>query len=230
MSIPELEVNEPVVLEFLGTLPPDYEDAEAHTSIEGTVTSLTRNTIQVELHRPFKAVLALQSGDPFRISYSDPGRIYIAETNLVEARGFVRTRLLLRRPPRFQPAQRRRFFRAAAAVPLSYSVVRREVTEGVPDTVSYTARALDISSGGVRFESPVALPPGTRLRVTFMPPGDIRKVEATAQVVRSIHRQTAPPYEVAVELTEINEHDRDFLMRCLFRWQAELRKLQETEK
>src|SRR5690606_14815106 len=205
MSIPELEINEPVTLEFLGTLPPEYDDPEAHASLQGTVTALARNTIQVELHRPFKAVLALQSGDPFRISYSDPGRIYVAETSLVEARGFVRTRLLLHRPTRFEPAQRRHFFRAEAAVPLSYRVVRQEVTEDGPDSVTYTARALDISGGGVRFESPVELSAGTGLRVTFLPPGDIRKVEATGRVVRSIHRQNGSTYEIAVELTEIKE-------------------------
>lgn len=126
----------------------------------------------------------------------------------------------MNRPSKWDHLQRRRFFRLSISVAVWWRPVRGE--EG---GVGRFREALthDLSGGGLRLAFEEDLPVGTELQLKI-DIGEHRPVEATGKVVRSCYREDDGVVLASIEFLEIDEVDRDRLIRYLFQRQGELRR------
>jgi c-di-GMP-binding flagellar brake protein YcgR len=109
-------------------------------------------------------------------------------------------------------AQKRNFFRLNKRVRVEYKVIiDKFASTAVPPDVTNTET---ISGNGMTFMSPKKIDKGIRLEMTVKLPGD--SIDIAGEVINS--RQKGPgEFEVIVKFTEIDEPQRDKLVKFILR-------------
>jgi hypothetical protein len=103
--------------------------------------------------------------------------------------------------------ERRKYVRVISDVSLRY-----KEDESRPDSHS---KAKDVGGGGIRFVSNVKLTTGTHLKLEIDVPGSRRTVDARARIIWT-RKLDESAWEVATEFTEIDQRDRDKIMKHVF--------------
>ncbi len=170
------------------------------------------------------AVLELAEGDRVQVGVLQKDALYTFSSSVeaVIRRPFPMLQLAL--PARIERHQRRRYARVDSALPVRY---RRADTASGPRMVPYRAMATNVSGGGALIATRDVHPgvdPGSLVEVELeLPEG---RVYAAGQVVRVLTEAEGQEvrFKVAVEFTEIDERDRDALVRYVLKRQFELRR------
>lgn len=118
---------------------------------------------------------------------------------------------------------KREFFRLKLAVPFSFTVLESQDSH-IPTQQVFSYQTRDLSGGGLRLETSLALRPGDRLRLKLMMPA-LEAIRIQGRVVWN-RRQRGREDElfwVGVAFDEIGDDEQDRIVGFLFRAQIEER-------
>ncbi len=119
---------------------------------------------------------------------------------------------------------KREFFRLKLSIPFTFSVIESKDSRIATNQV-YTHQTQDISGGGLRFETHLALQAGDRLQISLHLPS-MMPIKVDAEIVWSQWIQT-PEEELnigGIRFLDIDEEEQDRIIGFLFRAQIEARK------
>jgi len=119
---------------------------------------------------------------------------------------------------------KREFFRLKLSIPFTFSVIESKNPRVAANQV-YTHQTQDLSGGGLRFETHLALHSGDRLQLSLHLPS-MAPVKVNAEVVWSERIQT-PEEELnigGIKFLDIEEDEQDRIIGFLFRAQIEAKK------
>lgn len=185
------------------------------------VVDLTGSGIGLEV--PFDdegRLMTVRPGSRVRVEYSSETGIYAFDGVVAEVVEEGTPWFRIGRPRKLERKQRRRFFRLVVSVPVWWSLLDEGGSCHGPFNEASTG---DLSGGGLRFAAEEAPPVGSRLLLK-VDIGDGPPIEVVGEVVRSVQQDDGCGRVVSVDFTQIDEADRDALIRYLFRKQGELRR------
>lgn len=125
--------------------------------------------------------------------------------------------LVINKPQEFfKVDQKRTYVRLTINLPLRFHYLNRE------DSEVYDGVTVDISAGGILFNTTEALTKGDKLQVELCL-SEQDSIQSAAQVIRvfSKHRGNSRNCKAAVEFEDISENQRDRIFRFVFEKQRE---------
>ncbi|MDA8233825.1 MAG: PilZ domain-containing protein [Clostridia bacterium] len=160
-------------------------------------------------------------GTKIRVNYYDDNATYTFDSSVIERNMGTLLQISIDRPTSIKRTQRRNFVRINTKLPVSYNIINDEMSEAA---IFQQGITLDISGGGIRFQTSVFLPEGTvvELKVDIQGHGQI---SALGKVIRTISsgEKEKKSYLIGVQFMIIEEKDRDKIIRHIFDKQRELR-------
>jgi len=165
--------------------------------------------------------ILLLPGTQIRVNYYDSQAVYTFEAEVISQSSGLKPTVTVSRPISIRRTQRRNFVRLDSKLPVSFVVINDELVEaGNPQR----GTTLDISGGGIRFETSEHLPEGTVLDLNIELSGT-GKVSALGKVVRAVAsgNKGKNTYVIGVQFMIIEEKERDKIIRYIFDKQRELR-------
>ncbi len=167
---------------------------------------------------PFEngGVVSLRKGTKLKLTFYDETGAYSFQTQIMQRIEVPVTMFVLELPDSVTKVQRRSFVR----VPAMYPVTFRSVTnEGLSDF--HKARMLDLSGGGIRFQTAVRVEKKSLLYTQLtLPDGDL---QTPVRVCRAEKIEDSKEYMVSVEFHDLLERERDRIIRCVFEIQRNIR-------
>lgn len=166
-------------------------------------------------------LVPLRIGDLITVSYNDDNAIYSFDAQVDRRQGGVDQTITVQTPADIRRVQRRNFVRIDVTLPMVYYTV--DDTAGQYSSGVQT-KVIDISGGGLRFESDRPLDKDLVLDLVVELGGGER-ISAIGQVVRSlpIEKSGFNKYSIGIQFTIIEERDRDKIIKFIFQKQRELR-------
>ncbi|WP_019851134.1 flagellar brake protein [Desulfitobacterium sp. PCE1] len=162
-------------------------------------------------------IIPLQEGTLVEVTFWDEVASYSFNSSILQRIAVPIPVFVLKMPESIKRVQRRNYVRIPAFFPITYQVVEKE---GLGDIQK--GSMLDLSGGGMRFQSKVKLEKGTILYAylefpfgTIGTPGRVCRMEAI---------EDTKFFSVSVDFYQISERDRDRIIRCVFDIQRDLRK------
>lgn len=162
-------------------------------------------------------VVPLREGTPSEIVFWDDIAAYALESIIIQRIAIPVPVFVLELPDQIRRVQRRNFVRVAAFYPVSY---RRVDKAGLSDSKKGTM--LDISGGGMRFQSNEPLEKGAILHTYLELPNG--QVQTPARVCRVDKIEDHKKFSISVDFYQITERERDRIIRCVFDLQRAMRK------
>lgn len=170
------------------------------------------------------AVLRLSEGDVVRVQVPQQDAVYAFDTAVEAVIMYPFPMLQLARPVEIEREQRRRYVRVDASLPARY---RPPNPEAMKRLAPYKGTTVNVSGGGaliMTLQYHKALDVGSQVDVELELPN--YKVSAKGVVVRmSTERgQAGKSQRIAVEFKDIDERQRDMLVKYVLQRQLELRR------
>jgi c-di-GMP-binding flagellar brake protein YcgR len=162
-------------------------------------------------------VIPLREGTRVEIIFWDDVSSYQMESVIVQRIAVPVPILVLEFPDDIRRIQRRNFVRIAAFYPVSYQVIEKTGLSNLKN-----GSMLDLSGGGMRFQTREKLDKGAILYAYLELPSG--KLGTAARVCRVDPIEDTHKFSVSVDFYQINERDRDRIIRCVFDIQREMRK------
>lgn len=135
--------------------------------------------------------------------------------------------------------QRRQFFRLEKNLELQYKIFTKEdekyfrlmgkISDDMNDRIYESCMTLDISGGGMRFVTRDKIDVGSKmiLRMALDIGNEIKICEPIAKVISSIHTKgRSDLFESRIEFVQINETEREALIKYIFMQERIVRKKQ----
>ena len=190
-----LRVHQRITLEARGP--------EGTLSAGATVREVRDDRVAVKLVEGAPSLAGLVPEDRVDVLVSTPARVLRGEARVIE----VAPALTITPPVETVALQRRRFFRARVAVPFSFLVVHATDDHGA--SLGAKARTLDLSGGGLRFESALRLTLDAHLELVLHLGPD--QLLAEGRVVWGERSRLRGParFSYGVEFTDLPRRDRD---------------------
>ena len=185
--------------------------------LAATVTQISPDHIDFELLRS-TSERSFRKGDRVRVKYWEDA-VYCFDSEILTVSGSADEQVAVSRPSEGISVQRRKAARVRVPVPFSFTVISAATTELVGETVP-DSQSLDISVGGLKFETNLPLAPGDRLEMSLhLTPSQF--VNAVGWVVRSeeVERDGKSLKLVAMEFLQLEAAEQNqlllFLLTCL---------------
>jgi len=178
-----------------------------------TVREVHDDRVVVDLVEGAPSLQGLEPDDCVEVLVSTPKRVLRAESRLLELKPAVTI------TPPVEPValQRRQHFRVRVAVPFSFVVVRED--HGPP--LAAKARTLDLSGGGLRFETKLRLTLDAQLEmVLHLGRGERLTVEGRVVWGERSHLMGPPRYSYGVTFDDLRRQDRDRVVCFLLEQQG----------
>jgi len=164
-------------------------------------------------------IIPLRIGTKLKLIFWDELSAYSFSTKIKQRIAEPIHMFVLTMPDSILRVQRRNFVRVTAIKPITFQTV---TSEGLSDSIKGTT--LDLSGGGLRFLTEQLVEDKSILNVQLaLPKGDM---QIPVLVCRSDKIEDSKPqrYCVSTEFYEIQERDRDQIIRYIFQIQREMRK------
>lgn len=190
------------------------------TGADGIILDMFSEKISIGFPDLEACPAAFVSGAPAVVKVTDHFGIHWANTRIVQATSGREFAVLIERPEQFETTQQRRFFRVTASVNITFSVVKTDNPEGQGKR-DLPAVTDDLSAGGLRFLTPLALAVGDIVHVVVRVPNEKKVIEPLGMkgtVLRSVpavHRGK-PATSIGIEFLEVPERIRNILIRYLY--------------
>jgi len=167
-------------------------------------------------------LVPLTKGHTVSVSFSSGGARYSFSADVLETTTSPIPMVVVSKPTQLNRVQRRNFVRFDTILPLKFSLIDGEGSAEKPEV--FQAGTLDISGGGVGFNTALPLQMGIRLQLELGLPGQ-EPIEAIGTVVRVVDESgpVKKRYQIGVNFLVIEEKDRDRIIRHIFTKQRELR-------
>ncbi|AGA70266.1 putative glycosyltransferase [Desulfitobacterium dichloroeliminans LMG P-21439] len=175
----------------------------------------TRISVYAPQHRGM--IIPLHERTPLVVTFWDEVASYAFNTTVIQRIAVPISIFVLEMPESIKRVQRRNYVRVAAFYPLTYQVVERT---GLGDLK--TGNMLDLSGGGMRFQSKEKLDIGTILFANLELPS--YTIGTPGRVCRVVPVEDTSKFAISVDFYQISERDRDRIVRCVFNIQRDLRK------
>lgn len=208
-------------------------ELESGTSIDGTVTALAHGRVVLGLPDLSTAPAELVVGAAGVLWFSDGlGRycVKVSVARVLDDRACITAVVTL--ASTVETMQTRRYFRVPAKLPLIFSVLSAK-DDAIACAKNVAAVTSDISAGGLRMTTSLALSVGDRIEVSLAfeaPPSSSRErppstIELEANVLRVTRGEArrGAPFVVGVDFLYRTERDRDNIVRLLFDLQRRTR-------
>lgn len=162
-------------------------------------------------------VIPLREGTVIEVTFSDEISAYSFDAKIIQRIAIPIPVFVLELVNSIRRVQRRDYVR----VPAFYDVLFRTVTrQGLGNPKKGNMQ--DLSGGGMRFQTKEALENKAILYMQLTLPNG--EVQTPARVCRVEKIDDGRRYSISVEFYEINERDRDRIIRCVFDLQRAMRK------
>lgn len=162
-------------------------------------------------------LIPLREGTPVKLIFWDEVAAYAIETTIIQRIAVPVPIFVLELPDEIDRVQRRNFVRVPAYYPVSFRYVNRQ---GLSDPIKGTM--LDLSGGGMRFQTVEKVDRGAILLANLDLPSGIMQV--SARVCRVDKIEDSKNYSISVDFYQITERERDRIIRCVFDLQRTMRK------
>ncbi|MHB8170458.1 MAG: flagellar brake protein [Thermincolia bacterium] len=185
------------------------------------VENITNSCIVLGAPMEYGRLVHLPPGTKIRVSYYDDKATYTFDSAIIDRNMGTLLQISIERPSSIKRTQRRNFVRINTKLPVSYTIISDELP-GAAHPQQGTA--LDVSGGGIRFQTSLFLPEGTVLELKIDVQG-LGQISALGKVVRTISsgEKDANSYVIGVQFMIIEEKERDKIIRHIFDKQRELR-------
>lgn len=162
-------------------------------------------------------IIPLQERTLVEVTFWDEVASYSFFTNVIQRVAVPIPVFVLKFPDEIKRVQRRNYVRVPAFYPITYQVVEKT---GLGDVQK--GNMLDLSGGGMRFQSREKLDKGSILYAHLeLPSGALG---TPGRVCRVEPIDDTKFFSVSVDFYQISERDRDRIIRCVFDIQRDLRK------
>lgn len=162
-------------------------------------------------------IVPLREGTLAKVVFWDEVAAYAVETVIIQRIAVPVPVFVLELPDSIRRVQRRNFVRIPAFYPMTFRSVDKR---GLSDTKKGTM--LDLSGGGVRFQTDEAVEMGAVLLAYLdLPSGPM---QTSARVCRVEKIPDIKKYRISVDFYQITERDRDRIISCVFDLQRSMRK------
>jgi hypothetical protein len=191
-----LRVHQRITLEARGP--------EGTLSAGATVREVRDDGVVIKLVEGAPSLAGLGPDDRVDVLVSAPSRVLRGEARVIE----VAPAITITPPVEAVALQRRRFFRTRVAVPFSFLVVHTTDDQGAP--LGAKARTLDLSGGGLRFESALRLTLDAQLELVLHLGQDLPLLVEGRVVWGERSRLRGPArFSYGVEFVDLPRKDRD---------------------
>ncbi|MGE4271331.1 MAG: flagellar brake protein [Desulfitobacterium sp.] len=175
----------------------------------------TRLSVYAPQHQGL--IVPLHERTPVEVTFWDDVASYSFHTMVIQRIAVPISIFILEMPKAIKRIQRRNYVRVAAHYPLTYQVVEREGLSDVKNGIM-----LDLSGGGMRFQSKEKLDIGTILYANLELPSC--PIGTPGRVCRVVPIEDTKNFSISVDFYQISDRDRDRIIRCVFDIQRDLRK------
>lgn len=196
-------------------------DSSVATSYATRVEDMQGERLKLSLPTEGGVPVYIPRGERIRCEFTAEGGIY---SFTVEVLGWEQRpipTLIVEMPKQFQRLQRRDYVRLEANLAINYSVL---CTGDATREQWLRSQTRDISGGGLLFKAPDKLPIGAQLEVYLTLEGNT--IHTSGEVVRYLPDMvdSEPGNWMGLRFLDINERDRDMIIRYIFNQQRERRK------
>lgn len=162
-------------------------------------------------------LVPLHEGTRVKVIFWDEVAAYTIETVIIQRIAVPVPLFVLEFPDNISRVQRRNFVRVPAYYPVTFRYVNRQ---GLSDSIKGTM--LDLSGGGMRFQTKEKVDKGAILIANLDLPSGLMQV--SARVCRIFKIEDSENYSISVDFYQITERERDRIIRCVFDLQRNMRK------
>ncbi|WP_425806980.1 flagellar brake protein [Desulfitobacterium sp. Sab5] len=162
-------------------------------------------------------LVPLHEGTNVKVIFWDEVAAYTIETVIIQRIAVPVPLFVLELPDKIHRVQRRNFVRVPAYYPITFRYVNRQ---GLSDSIKGTM--LDLSGGGMRFQTKEKVDKGAILIANLDLPSGLMQV--SARVCRVYKIEDSQNYGISVDFYQITERERDRIIRCVFDLQRAMRK------
>jgi hypothetical protein len=209
----QLLVGQAVELDVVGATPP--------ARVLGVVIAMPPREVLLSLASGAVAPPALQPGVEVAVSFATTLGLHQARTAVLRVAPGRTVAVVIARFNAVSTSQRRQFFRVAASLVTTVVVgATRASSLGKEDPRALTQ---DLSGGGMRVDTTLALGVGDHVKVTVETPRGLRKylpdrLSCEAQVVRveSVMRRNRKMFSVGLQFIFATESERDRWVQLTF--------------
>lgn len=164
-------------------------------------------------------ILPLRTGMRIKVSYVLNDCAYSFNTSIVARKKGPLPIIIINKPHKIIRVQRRHWVRVASTLDIEYSSI-----SATPESnLTYTGKTIDISGGGVRFITKGALEPGEIINLKIYLPSR-SPVITKARIIRILEKAKSEgeSNKAVLEYSDINENDRERIIKYVFEKQREL--------
>jgi len=162
-------------------------------------------------------VIPLREGTPVEVVFWDKVSAYMFKALIMQRIAVPVPLFILELPDQTERIQRRNFVRVEAFYPIVFRTVTRD---GLSDPKQ--GHLLDLSGGGLRFQTAVKLQNGDLLDMRLELP--METIHSSGRVCRVEPIEDTDRYAISVTFNDITERERDRVVRCVFELQRVMRK------
>lgn len=183
------------------------------------VARITPAQLELDVPDPSVKLGLLSTGQRIVVQFWDPMGIYRAKTTVLRVQTDRARRIYVAKPAQVEAQQRRQFFRVEVCVPFTFQRVLDKTDS--PDAPFFQEKTQDLSGGGLRFETDVALAMGERLEVA-LELSEKTPINVEGDIVRKAPARKPDRHSIGLNFVAIQEGARDRLIAFLFREQKRL--------
>lgn len=173
-----------------------------------SVSKVSEDSVELQLSKP-GSQSALKRGERVRLKYWDEEAVYFSDVEVIAVTGPRNEHVTTSLPSEPVALQRREFFRARSPVSFSFSVVQAANSRLVSGEV-YPSESLNISAGGLRFESTLTLKAGDEIELRIaVSPSEQLSILARVVTSQRVEHQGKYSNSIGVEFYGLTPEERN---------------------
>lgn len=193
------------------------QDGEYKGSYRTRIEEMGKSAITIGVPIVQNQFISLREGTELEVIFNDGVTAFSFSTKILKRFSNPIPSFHIGYPSKIKKIQRRKFVRVPLFCPLKYHVItEKEDSEEKPGSI------MDLSGGGLLFESQENLPPQTLIAIETKI--GTNEIEIPGLVIRSEKEDEKNVYRISVQFQDISERTRDKIIRYVFQIQREMRK------
>lgn len=187
------------------------------------VEDISDDTITVSAPITNGTIVPMRRGMRLILGISKEDALYGFYTEIVDRRGGQVPVLVVKRSPTSRRIQRRRYVRINGEIPIELKIVKwPDAPAPAPKLERSSIYEKNISGGGMLIVTKEALKRGTMLQILMEFPAG--RVKVMGEVRRVQKNEETEQYEVGVAFLDLNEKDRDKVVKYVYNRQIEMKR------
>ncbi len=187
------------------------------------VEDITDDTITVSAPVANGTIVPMRRGMRLILGISKEDALYGFYTEIIDRKGGQVPVLIVKRSPTSRRIQRRRYVRINGEIPIEIKVVKRpDPAKPMPKLDRNSIREKNISGGGMLMVTQESLERGTVLQILMeFPTGRVKVMGEVRRVQKNVETEE---YEVGLAFLDLNEKDRDKVVKYVYNRQIDLKR------